>query len=94
MLGKIEGRRRRGQQRTRWLDGITGLVDIPPPTSIFIPAEFLAIFTSPAVGELERVLMDIPFLLSPTEDHAALPQPPLPQGSLLLSVLHPDAGKD
>ena len=28
MLGKIEGRRRRGQQRTRWLDGITGLVDI------------------------------------------------------------------
>ena len=23
MLGKIEGRRRRGQQRTRWLDGIT-----------------------------------------------------------------------
>ena len=31
--------------------------------------------------------MDIPFLLSPTEDHAALPQPPLPQGSLLLSVL-------
>ena len=25
-LGKIEGRRRRGQQRMRWLDGITGLV--------------------------------------------------------------------
>ena len=24
-LGKIEGRRRRGQQRTRWLDGITDL---------------------------------------------------------------------
>ena len=23
MIGKIEGRRRRGQQRTRWLDGIT-----------------------------------------------------------------------
>ena len=23
MLGKIEGRRKRGQQRTRWLDGIT-----------------------------------------------------------------------
>ena len=23
MLGKIEGRRRRGQQRTRWLDGVT-----------------------------------------------------------------------
>ena len=25
MLGKIEGRRRRGQQRVRWLDGITDL---------------------------------------------------------------------
>ena len=28
MLGKIEGRRKRGQQRTRWLDGITGLMDM------------------------------------------------------------------
>ena len=28
MLGKIEGRRRRGQQRMRWLDGITNLVDM------------------------------------------------------------------
>ena len=28
MLGKIEGRRRRGQQRIRWLDGITDSVDI------------------------------------------------------------------
>ena len=28
MLGKIEGRRRRGQQRTRWLDGITDSIDI------------------------------------------------------------------
>ena len=28
MLGKIEGRRRRGQQRTRWLDGITDSVDM------------------------------------------------------------------
>ena len=28
MLGKIEGRRKRGQQRMRWLDGITGLMDI------------------------------------------------------------------
>ena len=28
MLGKIEGRRRRGQQRMRWLDGITGLMDV------------------------------------------------------------------
>ena len=28
MLGKIEGRRRRGQQRKRWLDGISNSVDI------------------------------------------------------------------
>ena len=28
MLGKIEGRRRRGQQRMRWLDGITNTVDM------------------------------------------------------------------
>ena len=28
MLGKIEGRRRRGQQGTRWLDGITNQMDM------------------------------------------------------------------
>ena len=28
MLGQIEGRRRRGQQRMRWLDGITDSVDM------------------------------------------------------------------
>ena len=28
MLGKIEGRRRRGRQRMRWLDGITNLMDM------------------------------------------------------------------
>ena len=28
MLGKIDGRRRRGQQRMRWLDGITDLMDV------------------------------------------------------------------
>ena len=28
MLGKIEGRRRKGQQRMRWLDGITNLMDM------------------------------------------------------------------
>ena len=28
MPGKIEGRRRRGQQRMRWLDGITNLMDM------------------------------------------------------------------
>ena len=28
MLGKIEGRRRRGRQKTRWLDGITDSMDM------------------------------------------------------------------
>ena len=28
MLGKIEGRRRRGRQRMRWLDGITNVMDM------------------------------------------------------------------
>ena len=28
MMGKIEGRRRRGQQRMRWLDGITSAMDM------------------------------------------------------------------
>ena len=28
MLGKIEGRRRRGRQRMKWLDGITNLMDM------------------------------------------------------------------
>ena len=28
MLGKIEGRKRKAQQRVRWLDGITGLMNM------------------------------------------------------------------
>ena len=28
MLGKIEGRRRRGQKRMRWLDGVTASMDV------------------------------------------------------------------
>ena len=32
MLGKIEGGRRRGRQRMRWLEGITDSMDVSPPT--------------------------------------------------------------
>ena len=28
MLGKIEGRRRRGQKRMRWMDGVTNCIDM------------------------------------------------------------------
>ena len=28
MLGKMEGRKRRGRQRMRWLDGVTGAMDV------------------------------------------------------------------
>ena len=34
MLGKIEGRRRRGRQRTRWLDGITDSMNMSLSNSI------------------------------------------------------------
>ena len=34
MLGKVEGRRRRGQQRMRWLDGITDSMDLSKPQEL------------------------------------------------------------
>ena len=37
MLGKIDDRRRRGQQRMRWLDGITDLIDM----SFRVPQELV-----------------------------------------------------
>ena len=36
MLGKIEGRRRRGRQRMRWLDGIFKSRDITLPTKVHL----------------------------------------------------------
>ena len=39
MLGKIEGRRKRGQQRMRWLDGINGSMDVNEPRELVMDRE-------------------------------------------------------
>ena len=39
MLGKIEGKRKRGQQRMRWLDGINGSMDVNEPRELVMDRE-------------------------------------------------------
>lgn len=56
-------------------------VQVNTPAHVyFYPGGIPSYFYQPGCGR-------VPFLCSPTEDPAALPQPPLPQGSLLLSIL-------
>ena len=55
MLGKIEGRRRRRQQRMRWLDGITDSMDMGLGglrVSFNLPASFVCGCLAPVTGYL------------------------------------------
>ena len=61
MLGKIEGRRRRGQQRMRWLDGIINLTDMN--LSKLRKMAFLRLHPSTAFQTLLLTMMATPFLL-------------------------------
>jgi len=49
MLGKIEGRRRRGRQRVRWLEGITDSIDrnLSKPQELVMDREALLACCSP-----------------------------------------------
>ena len=50
MLGKIEGKRRMGQQRMRWLDGITDLISLGKPRDLVMDREAWRTAGSQRVG--------------------------------------------
>ena len=56
-LGKMEGRRRRGQQRMRWLNGITDSMDMSLRTQ-FYPHARLAIYFVPQSSQLQSGIIN------------------------------------
>ena len=55
MLGKIEGRKRRGQQRMRWLDGITSAIKCPQTQWTWVWASFKSWWWTGKPGVLQSM---------------------------------------